>query len=108
MRRSRVSGGLPAALSRRQARAPSFLALALLLACAPYSALGLFTCTRQDTTCAALGDFWEATGGPGWQNRSGWEQAAAGVATDYCSFACLVCDAAGVLRQLCVSCTLRH
>ena len=108
MRLSRASGGLPAALSRRQARAPSFLALALLLACAPYSALGLFTCTRQDTTCAALGDFWEATGGPGWQNRSGWEQAAAGVATDYCSFACLVCDAAGVLRQLCVSCTLRH
>jgi hypothetical protein len=47
---------------------------------------GPFVCTKQDATCEALGDLFYATNGSGWLNREGWEAAAAGVTTDYCSF----------------------
>ena len=39
-----------------------------------------FSCAvgNNATTCAALGDLWSSTGGPGWQNTTGWAAAAAG------------------------------
>ena len=42
--------------------------------------------------CFALGDFYTATNGAGWISNSGWASAAAGVATDYCSFYGVTCD----------------
>ena len=47
---------------------------------------GPFACTKQDATCEALGDLYYATNGAGWLIKDGWETAAAGIATDYCSF----------------------
>ena len=47
---------------------------------------GPFVCTKQDATCEALGDLYYATNGSGWTNNSGWADAAAGKATDYCNF----------------------
>ena len=49
-------------------------------------ASGLFTCTVQDDICAALGDLYAATNGPGWVNNTGWADAASGVPADYCTF----------------------
>ena len=66
---------------------------------------GPFACTKQDATCEALGDLYYATNGAGWLNKGGWESAAAGVATDYCSFYpadpdTLTCDEASALVSL--------
>jgi len=45
-----------------------------------------FSCTQQDSTCAALGDLYYALGGPRWLVATGWQDAAAGRPTSYCSF----------------------
>jgi len=62
----------------------------------------LFACTKQDATCAALGDLYEATSGPGWLDRGGWEDAAAGIPTDYCTLGTgkAACDGSGHFRYL--------
>lgn len=59
-------------------------------------------CTRQDSTCYALAQFYEATNGTGWAQNGGWSAARAGVTTDYCAFYGASCDANNVLVQLCV------
>jgi hypothetical protein len=79
------------------------LVAALLLASAS-SASAAFICTQADTTCASLGDFYTALGGPNWTNSStvnaagailtstaNWDKAASGVATDYCTFFGVTC-----------------
>ena len=69
---------------------------------------GPFVCARQDATCEALGDLYYATNGSGWANKQGWEAAAAGVATEYCSFyyqelyPCDAVERGGALTWLCV------
>ena len=66
---------------------------------------GPFVCTRQDATCEALGDLYYATNGSGWRDNSGWEAAAAGIATDYCGFwhdSGFACDGGLALTFLCV------
>lgn len=37
-----------------------------------------FACTVQDATCAALGDLYASTNGPGWVHTDGWKAAANG------------------------------
>jgi hypothetical protein len=54
---------------------------------------GPFVCYRQDAICEALGDLYYATNGAGWLNKRGWEAAAAGFATDYCTFSFANCPA---------------
>jgi len=63
-----------------------------------------FTCGNSNdaATCAALGDLYTATTVTAWSNSDGWSTAAAGTATDYCSFAGLSCDGSGLLTALCV------
>ena len=74
--------------------------LTLLLCCAPLlAAAQTFTCCTDSCTtgfandgaiCSALGDLYVATGGAQWTNydpANGWVAAAAGTATDYCTFA---------------------
>jgi hypothetical protein len=66
---------------------------------------GPFACTKQDAACEALGDLYYATNGDGWLRKTGWESAAAGVATDYCSFYSLLpsCNRTGGLFRLHIS-----
>ena len=45
------------------------------------------------TLCNALYDFYTALGGPWWTNNSGWNQSAAGVPTNYSTFAGLTWSA---------------
>lgn len=59
-----------------------------------------FACTVQDTVCEALGDFFNDTGGPSWRATTGWAAAAAGIATDYCSFVNVGCDGFGNVIRL--------
>jgi len=51
--------------------------------------------------CRALGDLYYATNGVYWTSKTGWSTAAAGTATDYCTFFGATCSN-GVLNQLCV------
>jgi hypothetical protein len=108
----------PARATRAARAAP--LVAALLLACAS-SASAAFTCTQTDkATCAALGDFYYALGGPNWTNASTtssttgsittstdfWHQAAAGTSTSYCSFLGVSCTigvptAARLVTKMC-------
>ena len=67
----------------------------------PRAPTGPFVCTRQDATCAALGDLYYATNGARWRSNGGWDDAASGVATEYCTFEWASCDG-GVLTNLCV------
>ena len=67
----------------------------------PRAPTGPFVCTRQDATCAALGDLYYAANGARWRSNDGWNDAASGVATDYCTFEWVSCDG-GVLTNLCV------
>ena len=53
-------------------------------------------------TCVALGELYGATHGASWTFADGWRAAAAGQATDYCSFYQAGCDHNGVLTELCV------
>jgi hypothetical protein len=82
-------------------------ALAGVLLLRPASA---FSCLRSGTTCTALGDLYAATNGAGWElpNAAGvgvppqaWAEAAAGKATDFCTFEGAVCDSANNLVSLC-------
>ena len=65
-----------------------------------------FTCaTGNDATqCAALRDLYYATNGPSsWSSKSGWSSAAAGTATNYCTFELVGCTSNNV-TGLCVPC----
>ena len=76
---------------------------AALLCLSLQAALGSkgFRCTQQDAVCDALGELYFSTSGRGWRLRGGWEAAAAGNATDYCTFEILdsvgssFCDSSG-------------
>lgn len=59
-----------------------------------------FLCTSSDATCAALGDLYYATNGPGW-TLTGWNVASGGQAWNYCSFNGVTC-VNGNVTQLCV------
>ncbi len=61
-----------------------------------------FACTRQDGTCYALAQFYEATNGAGWSYNGGWSAARAGAVTDYCSFHGAACNSNNALTELCV------
>jgi hypothetical protein len=67
--------------------------------------------SNDAATCAALGDLYNAAKGAGvgygaaWTNTSGWASAAAGNATDYCTFRGSFCDSTGALTFLCVPAT---
>jgi hypothetical protein len=52
---------------------------------------GPFVCTKQDAMCEVLGDLYYAVGGEGWLVATGWRDAAAGIASDVCSFAGVTC-----------------
>lgn len=53
-----------------------------------------FACTTQDATCAALGDLFASTGGPGWavtgRTFTGWLSAAAGATKRLCVVSALI------------------
>ena len=53
---------------------------------APPPGRGTFMCVQKDATCEALGDLYYSLGGPRWLIATGWADAAAGRATDYCNF----------------------
>jgi len=106
-------------MAARQRRAGSRVqgALRAVLAAAAASLLlrpagAAFTCTRSGFACAALGDLYAATNGPGWRYLpsasgvsvppSAWAAAAAGNATDYCTFEGAACDTTSTLVSLCV------
>ena len=57
-----------------------------------------FTCGASDNLlfCDVLSDFYYATNGQGWTTSSGWASAAAGTATDYCSFYGVFCRQGGI------------
>jgi hypothetical protein len=64
---------------------------------------------NDPATCAALGDLYAATNGAGWytsSQSSDWDNAAAGTATDYCTFRQAsgghICNSTGALTWLCV------
>ena len=64
---------------------------------------GAFNCTKQDASCAALGDLYYGTRFSSWLIRDGWDKAAAGIPIDYCSFFVTegtLCNAAGAITQL--------
>lgn len=61
------------------------------------------TSGRDAASCAALGDLYAATGGASWAARAGWRDAAAGRASDYCSFTGITCDSDGAVTQLCAT-----
>lgn len=73
-------------------RALLCLCLSLLQACARHAKGANFTCARTDTTCTALGSFYSGSLNSSWRNSSGWSAAAAGNATDYCTFAGCGCQ----------------
>ena len=90
---------------------------ALLLLCVPSFATAAFTCctgsgcsggvSNNPVVCAALGDLYTATNGQNWTNSpsgGGWNAAAAGMPTDYCTFAAwsALCNGSGVVTSLCV------
>jgi hypothetical protein len=62
-----------------------------------------FTCAADDaaTDCAALSALYEATNGGSWAFNDGWRDAAAGVATSFCTFWGVTCSG-NFVRQLCV------
>jgi hypothetical protein len=62
-----------------------------------------FTCSSQDATCNALGALYTATGGASWTRNSGWTTAAAGTATNYCSFYNVTCGGGNVLSVVLAS-----
>jgi hypothetical protein len=64
--------------------------------------LHAFKCTFQDSTCAALGEAsaYYVAQGPGYNPR--WCAAAAGNATDYCSFEYVTCTF-GLVTGWCVA-----
>ena len=59
---------------------------------------------NDPVVCAALGDLYYATNGAGWNNNGGWNSAAAGVPTDYCTFFVnggnKICNTDGDVAQL--------
>ena len=84
--------------------------LALLLAASTQQAHAAFTCTDTSpagtVTCAALGDLYAATNGAGWETKTGWLAAAAGTATDFCTFFGVECstptlESSGAVTSLC-------
>jgi hypothetical protein len=78
--------------------------LALLLAASTQQADAQFTCTDTSAagtvTCAALGDLYAATNGARWATQTGWLAAAAGTATDFCTFFGVTCTS-GAVTSLC-------
>ena len=62
-----------------------------------------FTCAigNDATACAALAELYKATYGSRWTTNSGWTAAAAGNATDFCTFYGVSCIN-GVVKTLCV------
>ena len=84
--------------SPEKLRFAGLLALLLLLFSAQQTHAA-FTCTVLDTTCSALGDLYAATNGGAWNNNIGWITAAAGTATDYCTFYGVGCGS-GVVTSL--------
>jgi hypothetical protein len=76
----------------------------LLCAHALRPCAALLQCTtpgRDGAACFALGQLYSSAVGDAWTERGGWADAAAGVATDYCSFEGVTCDGAGVVTGLC-------
>ena len=74
------------------------VALLLLPACAL-----AFVCAPRNSAaeCTALGALYSATNGERWRSSTGWSSAAAGVATDYCTFVGVECggeDGASVVK----------
>ena len=62
---------------------------------------------NDPVVCAALGELYYSTNGPGWYNRVGWSSAAAGTPTSYCNFHMtqgrIACNSQSVLNTMCVS-----
>jgi hypothetical protein len=104
---------------RRRWRAHAAAAAALALCAAapaaaqapPPPAPPPFAClpARSAAACAALGDLYAATGGPGWANSTGWASAvtapfgaSVAASADFCAFDGVTCDAAGDVTALCV------
>jgi hypothetical protein len=83
---------------------PLALLLALLAVAAPRRGGAALTCAAADdaTTCAALDDVFTATGGERWASSAGWRDAAAGTATDYCTFFGVTCSGRSLVTALCV------
>lgn len=77
------------------------LAMLLLLVAAAESD-AVFTCasTNDPLHCAALGDLYDATNGMGWLKNAGWRTAAAGTATDLCTFYGVSCGANGMPQSV--------
>ena len=113
---SKSSGGsqraTKALLVTLLAFAAPFLASAQTFTCCTSSSSGCTVSSNSyndPATCAALGDFYAATNGAGWI-PSNWDNAAAGTATDYCTFQQVstdpgsgnICDPTGALTWLCV------
>lgn len=79
--------------------APARLQAALLLG-AVAVARAAFTCDPANSAafCAALGTLYVNTNGTGWKNSSGWSSAAAGMATNLCTFAGVTCTSGAPVR----------
>ena len=88
---------------------PRLLVLVAALSAHAALAAAVFTCASSGndaTTCAALGDLYTATNGASWASNSGWSSAAAGTATDYCTFGGIFCRG-DVVFSMCV-CACNH
>ena len=83
--------------ARRRQLAASHCAI-LLLAFLSAATGQTFTCTttnRVASSCSALADLYSSTSGASWKTRTGWATAAAGTASDYCSFTGITCTGTG-------------
>jgi hypothetical protein len=112
----RSSGGsqraTKALLATLLAFAAPFLASAQTFTCCTSPASGCtpsFGSYNDLVTCTVLGDLYAATNGAGWytsSQSSDWDNAAAGTATDYCTFRQAsggnICNSTGALTWLCV------
>jgi hypothetical protein len=87
----------------RRAALLALLAL-LLAAAAPQHSAAALTCAAGNdaTTCAALDDVFTGAGGERWASSAGWRDAAAGAATDYCTFFGVTCSSDSLVTSLCV------
>jgi hypothetical protein len=75
----------------------------------PAPPLPPLACTVPGLTCDVLRDLYFSTNGPawahnaGWFDTGGWAAAAAGIATDFCTFYCVWCDPGGSVTAMCVT-----
>jgi hypothetical protein len=93
----------------RRAALLALLAL-LLAAAAPQHSAAALTCAAGNdaTTCAALDDVFTGAGGERWASSAGWRDAAAGAATDYCTFFGVACSSgSSLVTSLCVPLSAR-